>query len=139
MKTSRLLLPTLALIAGLLIALLFAPMAVEGQTSVTSIPIGPQPALTQPSKMLLNPANQKVYVVGDAGTIAVVDAATNSTITHIANTNGGKYGMFLSPARNEIYLIGGTIEVIDGATDTIVRTYTPPPVPGSISVSFFPS
>ncbi len=113
------------------LAAIVTPIAVHAQTSVASVPIGPQPALTNPTQMLLNPANHKLYVVGDFGTIGVIDALTNTTITHLANTNGARYGMLLSPSANEIYLIGGTIQVIDSTTDTIVRTFTPPPIPGA--------
>lgn len=122
--------------AALATAVLLAPLAMHGQTLVTSIPIGPQPGLFNPAQMIVNPANHKVYVVGDFGTIAVVDGTTNQTLTHIKNTNGATYGMLLNSGANQIYLLGGTIQVVDSASDTIVNTFTPSPIAGAVTTGF---
>jgi DNA-binding beta-propeller fold protein YncE len=121
-------------VLGLLLAsMLLISSVVWGQTPVASVPVGPQPALTGPAQMVVNPANHKVYVVGDAGTIGVIDATTSTTLSHIANTNGGTYGILLNPTANQIYLLGGNIQVVDSSTDQIVRTFTPGPIPGAIT------
>lgn len=119
-----------------LAGLLLLPIALHAQTFVTSIPIGPQPSLVNPGQMIVNPANHKVYIAGDSGVVAVVDGATNRTLAHIRNTNGATYGMLLNPAANQIYLLGGNIQIIDSATDTIVNTFTPPPIAGAVTSGF---
>jgi hypothetical protein len=118
------------------ILILLAQLALQGQSLVTSVPTGPQPSLVNPNQMIVNPANHKVYVAGDLGTIAVVDGTTNRTLTHIQNTNGGLYGMFLNPGANQIYLVNRNIQVIDSATDTIVKTFTPAPIAGAVNSGF---
>jgi len=83
-------------VTRLFIQLAATPIAaalLHGQTAITTIPIGPQPGLTAPARMILNPANHKLYVAGDQGTIGVIDTATNQSLTHIGPTNGGLYGM----------------------------------------------
>src|SRR5574337_888754 len=102
------------------------PAASEAQTLVATVPVGPQPAITEPSQALLNPANNKLYVSGDFGAIAVIDAATNTTITHIGVP--GAVRLVLNPRANLLYATnGGAIYTIDSTTDTVLQSVQPPP------------
>jgi hypothetical protein len=114
--------------------LLCAGLTLPAQTFITSIPIGPQPGLMNPTQMIASPANHKLYVFSDSG-VGVIDSLTNRTITHIGGLRA-RYGMILNPNSNSIFLFDGDIKVLDTATDTIVKTFTAVPPGDSTSASY---
>src|SRR5579871_2160089 len=98
----------------------------------SSVFVGPPFPITQPDKSVINPGNNKLYVSGSGGRVDVINAINNTTITHIGNTNGGAGGMFVNPSNNQIIMVSGSIQVIDGNTDTLLKTISPPSVPGAL-------
>ena len=116
----------------LLASALLAPTAIQAQSLVATVPVGPQPAFTMATAraMVLNPINHKIYISGDAGVISVVDGLSNTTLTHIQPPpGGGAVGlMIVNPQANVIYVdVGSMIFTIDSAADTITHSVTPPP------------
>jgi len=68
-----------------------------------------------------NPVTDKVYVGGTGNCVIVIDCATNKKVARIP-TNSGCLAMFCSPVNGRIYCVGDLLTVIDGATDSVVKT-----------------
>jgi DNA-binding beta-propeller fold protein YncE len=68
-----------------------------------------------------NPVTDKIYVGGSGNCVIVIDCATGSKIARIP-TKSGSSAMFCSPVNGRVYCVGNLLTVIDGASDTVVKT-----------------
>jgi YVTN family beta-propeller protein len=68
-----------------------------------------------------NPVTDKVYVGGTGNCVIVIDCAANRKVARIP-TKSGCSAMFCSPVNGRIYCVGDLLTVIDGASDTVVKT-----------------
>lgn len=68
-----------------------------------------------------NPVTDKVYVGGAGNCVIVIDCATNKKVARIP-TKSGCSAIFCSPVNGKVYCVGGLLTVIDGASDTVVKT-----------------
>ncbi|BBJ22763.1 YncE family protein [Candidatus Nitrotoga sp. AM1P] len=73
--------------------------------------------------IVVNPVTNKIYVTnGGDDTITVIDGATNTTRTVAALKH--PFALAVNPVTNRIYITNNdnTITIIDGATDSIIKT-----------------
>ena len=111
---------------GVVVALGLPQSVTHGQTLVAAIPTGPSIPVLNPTQIVINHGNNKAYVSGDNGNVAVLDASTNKRIGAISL--GGAIGnIFANPVTNKIYIGTATsIVIVDSVTDTVLKT-TPSP------------
>jgi uncharacterized repeat protein (TIGR02543 family) len=107
---------------------------IDGATN-TSTPLT-DPKAADPIAVAVNPVTNKIYVANlgnmgkngtDAGSITVIDGATNST-TNLTDANANSpHAVAVNPVSNKIYIANGNSSVteLDGATNSI-RTITDP-------------
>ncbi len=78
-----------------------------------------------PWRIAINPVTNRIYVANaNTSTISVIDGASDSIITDIPLPNGSAYAPAVNTATNKIYVVNGSnsVNVIDGATNTITAT-----------------
>jgi DNA-binding beta-propeller fold protein YncE len=68
-----------------------------------------------------NPVTDKVYVGGAGNCVIVIDCATSKKVARIP-TKSGCSAIFCSPVSGKVYCVGNLLTVIDGASDTVVKT-----------------
>ncbi len=125
------------LAAGLLLLL---PAPARAQKVTATVPVG-----AGPYGLAANPVTNKVYVaVCGAGTVSVIDGATNSTIAIPAGLC--PTAVAVNPATNKIYVAnigrkqefgyyaGGSVTIIDGAANS-TTTLDDPHAPRAIAVN----
>ncbi|MCX6842469.1 MAG: PQQ-binding-like beta-propeller repeat protein [candidate division WOR-3 bacterium] len=79
--------------------------------------------LAEPSRIALNPTNNRVYVCGVGLGVVVIDAATGKRVDIIPASNAGE--MQYNPIANVLYVWGGhgesyELTTVDCTTDTVV-------------------
>jgi len=68
-----------------------------------------------------NPVTDKVYVGGTGNCVIVIDCATNTKVARIP-TKSDCSAIFCSPVNGKVYCVGDLLTVIDGVSDTVVKT-----------------
>ena len=93
--------------------------------------------LISPHAVVVNPKTNKVYAVNSSdGTVTVLDALANSTIT--VKVGSEPMAIAVNPLTNKIYVgnsESGTVSVIDGATDTVTATVNVGALPYVVAVN----
>ena len=107
--------------------------AAGGYTVTATIPVGSYPA-----DVATDSAAGTVYVANNvAGTVSVIDAATNA-VTATIPVGSGPFGVAVDSAAGTVYVtdgIAGTVSVIDAATNAVTATITVP-TPQSASAAY---
>jgi len=115
------LLATLTVVAAVLPA--------AGQTLLATVPVGQAPGY-----LVFNPVTNKIYIENICGTdpscsspgsITVIDGASNQTANIPVGTN--PQFMVVNPASNKLYVTNradGTVSIINGATNQVIKTLT---------------
>jgi YVTN family beta-propeller protein len=75
------------------------------------------------SGVAITPDGKRAYVIGISGTISVLDTTDNRVIATIS-ARGRLSGIAITPDGKRAYVSGGSIWVIDTATNTVVDTLT---------------
>jgi len=106
---------------------LMAPLTIEAQTVVATIPAG-----THPQGIAANRVTNKIYVINQNSNVVVIDGATNTTQTLAVGTaDSVPVALAVNSVTNKIYVVNqasdGTVSVIDG-TQAVLRS-TRGPIP----------
>jgi YVTN family beta-propeller protein len=109
--------------------LVAASLPAAAQTLIATVPVG-----QVPNYPIFNPVTNKIYIENICGTdptcsspgsITVIDGATDET-TNIPIGNNPQF-MVMNTATNKLYATNradGTVSVIDGATNLVIKTLT---------------
>jgi YVTN family beta-propeller protein len=109
--------------------LVAASLPAAAQTLIATVPVG-----QVPNYPIFNPVTNKIYIENICGTdptcsspgsITVIDGATDDT-TNIPIGNNPQF-MVMNTATNKLYATNradGTVSVIDGATNLVIKTLT---------------
>ena len=113
----------------LVVSLAMAVLPAAAQTLLGTVPVG-----IVPGYLTFNPATNKIYVENICGTdptcsspgsITVIDGATDQT-TNIPVGNNPQF-MVMNPVSNKLYVTNradGTVSIINGATNQVIKTLT---------------
>ncbi len=99
--------------------------------AINSSPLGGSPCGFSLNCVAVNEATNRVYIVDFTG--ATVSVLNGSTLGVIASVPVGAFptGIAVDPGLNQIYVSTfSAVQVIDGATNTIIAGFAPPAVPG---------
>ncbi len=81
-----------------------------------------------PWDVAVNPVTNKVYVSNNAGSVTVIDGATNTTATLTDPNAINPYAVAVNPVTNKIYVgneLSANVTVIDGATNSTITVTDP--------------
>ncbi len=102
--------------------ILLAAVSTQGQTVTADLPAG-----AVPRAVAVNPVSNIIYVANagpetTAGSITVIDGATNSTATVTDPNANTPWALAVNPVTNTIYVVNyvsDNVTVVDGATNAI--------------------
>ena len=112
-----------AVVAGALAVILVVPGTVWADTVTTTVPV-----ISGPYAEVLNPDESRLYVgsslTPDAGSVSVVDTATNTELTRFPTGSNRIMDMTMNADGSRLYTghITGNIQVIDTASNTVVAS-----------------
>jgi YVTN family beta-propeller protein len=87
------------------------------------------PSMSDPIAAAFTPDRKKVYVLGDNGSVFVMDTATNTVSANPITVGGLPMGIAMTPDGKQVYVAcqyTNTVSVIDTSTETVSATISFP-------------